>query len=76
MTSPKITHIMTICAAFLIALPTFLHGQEDLTADQILETLTETMNPEQTQGIMTMTIVTSSGQERTFEYETYSKGQG
>jgi outer membrane lipoprotein-sorting protein len=67
---------VTFCAALLITLPTSLYGQEDLTADQILETLTETMNPEQSQGIMTMTIVTSSGQERTFEYETYSKGQG
>jgi outer membrane lipoprotein-sorting protein len=34
------------------------------------------MNPEQSQGIMTMTIVTSTGQERTFKYETFSKGKG
>ncbi len=68
--------IVTFCAALLITVPAFLPGQGDLTADQILETLTETMNPEQSKGIMTMTIVTSSGQERTFEYETYSKGQG
>lgn len=53
-----------------------LSAQEDITADQILETLTETMNPEQSQGIMTMTIVTSTGQERTFKYETFSKGKG
>ncbi|MGB7055134.1 MAG: hypothetical protein WBE28_07425, partial [bacterium] len=38
--------------------PAKLSAQEDITADQILETLTETMNPEQSQGIMTMTIVT------------------
>ena len=53
-----------------------LYAQEDLTADMILETLTETMNPEQSQGIMSMTIMTSSGQERTFEYETFSKDKG
>jgi outer membrane lipoprotein-sorting protein len=47
-----------------------------LTADAILDTLTETMNPEQSQGEMSLTIVTSSGDERTFVYETYSKGQG
>jgi outer membrane lipoprotein-sorting protein len=76
MTRYRTIRIVTFCAALLITLPTFLYGQEDLTADQILETLTETMNPEQSQGIMTMTIVTSSGQERTFEYETYSKGKG
>lgn len=69
-------HFITFCAVLLITPTAFLHGQDDLTADQILETLTVTMNPEQSQGIMTMTIVTSSGQERTFEYETYSKGQG
>jgi outer membrane lipoprotein-sorting protein len=60
-----------------VALPLArLSAQEDMTADQILEILTETMNPEQSQGIMTMTIVTSTGQERTFKYETFSKGQG
>jgi outer membrane lipoprotein-sorting protein len=53
-----------------------LHAQETMTADRILEILTETMNPEQSHGIMTMTIVTSTGQERTFKYETFSKGKG
>ncbi len=53
-----------------------LNAQEALTADRILEILTETMNPEESQGIMTMTIVTSTGQERTFKYETFSKGKG
>ena len=53
-----------------------LFAQEDLTADMILVTLTETMNPEQSKGIMSMTIVTSTGQERTFEYETFSKNKG
>jgi outer membrane lipoprotein-sorting protein len=53
-----------------------LLAQEDMTANQILETLTETMNPAQSHGIMTMTIVTSSGQERTFKYETFSKDKG
>jgi outer membrane lipoprotein-sorting protein len=53
-----------------------LNAQKDMTADEILETLTETMNPEQSRGIMTMTIVTSSGQERTFKYETFSRDKG
>jgi outer membrane lipoprotein-sorting protein len=71
------THTISFCALLLITFSaTHLHAQEDPTAGQILETLTETMNPEQSQGLMTMTIVTSSGQERTFEYETFSKGQG
>ena len=53
-----------------------LNAQKEMTADEILETLTETMNPEQSHGIMSMTIVTSSGQERTFKYETFSKDKG
>jgi len=53
-----------------------LFAEDDITADSILQILTETMNPEQSRGIMTMTIVTSTGQERTFKYETFSKGKG
>ena len=69
--------MMLCCILFAAASPLAqLSAQEDMTADQILETLTETMNPDQSQGIMTMTIVTSSGQERTFKYETFSKGKG
>ena len=52
-----------------------LHAQ-DMTAQEILNTMQETMNPEQAQGIMEMTIMTSSGDERTFKYETFSKNQG
>lgn len=53
----------------------FTHAQS-LTADSILQVMTETMNPEQSKGIMQMTIVTTSGQKRIFEYEAYSKGKG
>jgi outer membrane lipoprotein-sorting protein len=51
-------------------------AQDEMTADEIINTMTETMNPEQSKGKMKMTIVTTSGDERTFEYETYSKDQG
>ncbi|UCC13043.1 MAG: outer membrane lipoprotein-sorting protein [candidate division WOR-3 bacterium] len=51
------------------------HAQE-MTAQDIINTMTETMNPEQTEGKMEMTIMTSSGEERTFLYHTYSKGGG
>jgi outer membrane lipoprotein-sorting protein len=53
-----------------------LNAQQEMAADAILKTMTETMNPEQSQATMTMTIVTSTGQKRTFMYETYSKGKG
>ena len=57
----------------------FIHSRlsaQEMTAEQILNTMQETMNPEQAQGIMKMTIITSSGDERTFKYETYSKDRG
>ena len=66
------------CAAvisFSLVINSRLYAQE-MTAEEILNTMQETMNPEQAQGIMEMTIITSSGDERTFKYETYSKDQG
>jgi len=66
------------CAAvilYVFAINSRLYAQ-DLTAVEIINTMTETMNPDQSQGKMKMTIVTTSGQERTFEYETFSKNQG
>jgi outer membrane lipoprotein-sorting protein len=64
----------------LISLSTILttgtvHAQE-MTAQDIINTMTETLNPEQSEGKMEMTIMTSSGEERTFLYHTYSKGGG
>lgn len=53
-----------------------LYAQGDMTTDEIIQTMTETMNPEQSKGIIKMTIVTTTGQERTFEYNTFSKNQG
>lgn len=66
------------CAAVVLgalSMSSQLYAQE-MTAEEILDTMQETMNPEQTQGIMEMTIITSSGDERTFKYETYSKDRG
>ena len=65
--------IASLCASLI---STDLYASAELTADAILDTLTETMNPEQSPGEMALTIVISSGDERTFIYETYSKGQG
>jgi len=38
--------------------------------------MTETLNPEQSEAVMEMTIITSSNQERTFVYKAYSKNKG
>lgn len=66
--------ITAVVCTFVIA--SFLYGQNELTADSILHIMTKTMNPDQAQGTMSMTIITTSGDERTFLYETYSKNQG
>jgi outer membrane lipoprotein-sorting protein len=68
-----------LCVA--LALSTFaasinLYAQSEMTAEEILDVMTETMNPQQSKGIMRMTVVTTSGQERTFEYRTLSKNGG
>ena len=42
---------------------------QDLTGEQIIQKVNDLMNQETMYGRMTMTIVTTSGQERTFEYE-------
>lgn len=64
-----------ISAALLLAF-SITYAQEGPTADEIIEMMTETMNPEASQGKMRMTITTSTGQERTFLYEAFSKGKG
>lgn len=63
---------VVLCA---LSISSQLYAQ-DMTADEIINTMTETMNPDQSQGKMKMTIMTTSRQERTFEYETFSKNQG
>ncbi len=50
--------------------------EKKVTAEEIIETMTETLNPEQSEGVVEMTITTSSGRERTFVYKAYSKNGG
>ncbi|HFE64812.1 MAG TPA: outer membrane lipoprotein-sorting protein [Caldithrix sp.] len=52
-----------------------LWGQE-LNADQIIKKVNDLMNQETVYGTMKMTIVTTSGKKRTFEYESWSKDKG
>lgn len=47
-----------------------------VAAEEIIRTMTETLNPEQSDALMEMTIITSAGQERTFVYRGYSKNKG
>jgi len=55
--------------------PSFLVGQAP-SADDIIRQVTTIMSPENTYSRGSQTIVTSSGKERTFEFESWSAGQG
>ena len=68
--------LLCVAIALYTVLSTAQLCAQEMTAEEILNTMQETMNPEQAQGIMKMTIITSSGDERTFKYETYSKDRG
>ncbi len=73
--TPRYAHLWAVVLASVLICP-LTYAQDEMTADSILHIMTETMNQDQAQGKMTMTIVTTSGDERTFSYETYSKNQG
>jgi len=64
----KILLIILILTSSLIA--------QELTAEQIITKVNDLMNQESVYGKMTMTIVTTSGKKRTFEYESWSKDSG
>ncbi|MBN2008908.1 outer membrane lipoprotein-sorting protein [candidate division KSB1 bacterium] len=51
------------------------YGQE-ITADQIITKVNDLMNQKSMVATVRMTIVTSSGKTRTFEYESWSKDSG
>jgi len=69
----RLTVLVTMMLAAALPLAA---AEDDMTADQILDRISETMEPEQAQGKVRMTIQTSTGEERTFLYETFSKGKG
>lgn len=51
-------------------------GDADVSGAEILDKIINLMNPENAKGIMEQTIVTTSGDKRTFKYETYMGNRG
>ena len=49
---------------------------QQLTGKQIIDKVNQIMSPETSYGKMEMTIITTSGEERTFIYESWSKDKG
>lgn len=62
-----------LCITILLSSPLF--GQ-DLTGPEIIRKVNDLMNPESSYARAKMTIITSSGQERTFVYDSWSKDHG
>ncbi len=58
-----------------IYFPLSLRAQA-LTAEEIVKKVTQIMNPATSEGTMRMTITTTTGRLRTFEYKVYSKNHG
>ena len=66
--------LIRILVLFLLIVNTAF--SQELTAEQITQKINDAMSVEQVYGIFKMTITTSSGKERTFEYESFSKDKG
>ena len=60
----------------LITITSLIAGDPDITGPEILDKIIDHMNPENAQGVMEQTIVTTSGDKRTFKYETYMGNRG
>ncbi len=59
----------------MVLVSSSLSGQE-LTGDEIIQKVNDLFNPRTSQGKSKMTIVTTSGQERTFIFDSWSKNRG
>ena len=66
----KILAIILSIATTIIAQPAIPTGTE------LVEKMSEVMSQENSTAIMTQTITTSSGKQRTFEFEMFTSGEG
>jgi len=64
-----------VLALIILCLTSVLYSQE-LTAEEIIQKVNELFNPQTGYAKARMTIITTSGQERTFIYESWSKNKG
>ena len=71
----KIILILVILFLLILSVSVLSFGQE-LTGEEIISKVNELMNQDTVQAKVKMTIVTSSGNERVFIYDSYSKNKG
>jgi len=65
-----------IIAVLFIALATTIAQEAIPTGDEIVKKMTSVMTQENSKGVMTQTITTSSGKQRTFEFEMFTADEG
>jgi hypothetical protein len=65
-----------IIAVLFIALAMTIAQEAIPTGDEIVEKMTSIMTQENSKGVMTQTITTSSGKQRTFEFEMFTADEG
>jgi outer membrane lipoprotein-sorting protein len=66
---------VNLTATILLAVISTMLGQ-DLTGEEIIQKVNDLFNPQTSYGRGKMTIVTTSGNKRTFVYESWSKDRG
>jgi outer membrane lipoprotein-sorting protein len=64
------------CAMIVLMIVAISMAAQELTGPEIIQKVNDLMNPESSRAEMKMTIQTTSGQLRTFAYESYSKDRG
>ena len=67
---------LVFLSASLLLLGTLPAFGQSLTAEKIIAKVTQIMNPASSEGVMKMTITTTTGRHRTFVYRVYSKNHG
>jgi outer membrane lipoprotein-sorting protein len=65
---------LPLVCVFLLIIQVF--GKDNITATEIVDKMNKVVNPETTKAKVKMIIITSSGQEREFVYDSYSKNGG
>ncbi|MCK4656487.1 MAG: outer membrane lipoprotein-sorting protein, partial [candidate division Zixibacteria bacterium] len=66
-----------LLAATIIALATWSCAiADELTGPEIIQKVSDQMNQETSYAVMKLTIVTTSGKEREFAYESFSANEG
>ncbi|HDQ00581.1 MAG TPA: outer membrane lipoprotein-sorting protein [bacterium] len=68
-------NIFKIIGSIVVIFPSLVFGQT-VTGDEIIAKVNELMNQKSSYAVVKMNIETTSGQQRTFEYESWSKNGG